>query len=208
MSQAQHIHQNIERHIQFLPIANPEATEAGDRVLEFMSRTPAPCSRQTEEGHITCSAFVVDQGFTKAALIKHAQLERWLQPGGHMEAGEYPAEAAVREAIEETGLTGVQLWAPGLIDIDIHTIPANPRKGEPEHSHYDLRYLCVAVNEELAPDMTETTGSAWLSFEDILADPSMPESIKRMVRITERLMKRPGVAGDSTCGRVSWGGPD
>lgn len=187
MIQSQHIHQNIERHIQFLEITNPGASETGRQVLDFMSRTSAPCSRKTPEGHITCSAFVVNQDFNKAALIEHAQLQRWLQPGGHMEPGEYPAEAAVREATEETGLSGVQLMAPGLIDVDIHTIPENPGKGEPEHSHYDLRYLCVAINEEMAPDMSETNGAAWLSFEDILSDASMPESIKRLVRITQRL---------------------
>ena len=37
-------------------------------------------------------------------LVKHADTELWVAPGGAIESGETPADAAVREMWEETGL--------------------------------------------------------------------------------------------------------
>src|SRR3989344_131555 len=37
-------------------------------------------------------------------LHKHKKLNIWLPPGGHIELGEDPNEAAIREAKEESGL--------------------------------------------------------------------------------------------------------
>lgn len=53
---------------------------------------------------IGCSAFVLDEATQKVLLVKRADNGRWAIPGGYMEAGESPAEAAARELLEETGL--------------------------------------------------------------------------------------------------------
>ena len=52
--------------------------------------------------HLTATAFVVWEGRT--LLTWHRKLGMWLPPGGHVEADEDPAQAAVREALEESGL--------------------------------------------------------------------------------------------------------
>jgi 8-oxo-dGTP pyrophosphatase MutT (NUDIX family) len=46
--------------------------------------------------------FVVCGG--RVLLHWHRKLGRWLPPGGHIEAGELPDEAARRETLEETGV--------------------------------------------------------------------------------------------------------
>ncbi len=43
-----------------------------------------------------------DQG--RVLLARHSEGDRWVLPGGAIEPGETPADAAVREAWEETGL--------------------------------------------------------------------------------------------------------
>jgi 8-oxo-dGTP pyrophosphatase MutT (NUDIX family) len=60
-------------------------------------------------------------------LIKHKRLGVWLPVGGEIEPGETPAEAAVRELREETGLSGVfpaglgvEGTPPGLIGYEEH----------------------------------------------------------------------------------------
>lgn len=40
----------------------------------------------------------------KLLLIHHKKLDLWLTPGGHIDPGELPHEAAVRECFEETGV--------------------------------------------------------------------------------------------------------
>ncbi|MDB5818869.1 MAG: hydrolase [Rhizobacter sp.] len=112
--------------------------------LEYLFEfEPRPFDRSTAAGHVTASGLIVSRG--KLLLVHHPVLARWLTPGGHIDAGETPPEAARREVHEETGLDcELHEWHGRTrlpIDIDIHTIPANPKRGEVEHVHYDLRYV-------------------------------------------------------------------
>ncbi len=90
-------------------------------------------------------------------VVKHGKLGRWLQPGGHIEPGENPIQAALREVSEETGLTSaVHSWHcehPFPIDIDVHEIPANDEKDEPAHLHVDFRYLVTTGERMNAPEL-------------------------------------------------------
>jgi 8-oxo-dGTP pyrophosphatase MutT (NUDIX family) len=138
------------------------------------------CSRRNLAGHITASAFVLSPDRAKALLVHHAKLRKWVQPGGHVEDADPDlAAAAHREAIEETGLAAVRLAREGIFDIDIHPIPDNPRKGEPAHRHYDVRFLFVAGDETVAIS-DESTASAWVPLAEIAVCDA--PSLSRMAR--------------------------
>jgi NUDIX domain len=62
------------------------------------------------EREFTVAVFVVHQGMV--LLHWHRRLGLWLPPGGHIDPGELPDEAAVRETLEETGLAIELLDAP------------------------------------------------------------------------------------------------
>jgi 8-oxo-dGTP pyrophosphatase MutT (NUDIX family) len=67
-------------------------------------------SRTNMAGHITASGFVMTPDRSETLLICHKGLNRWLQPGGHVDVDD--AEiwyAARREIREETGLTDFAL---------------------------------------------------------------------------------------------------
>lgn len=139
-----------------------------------------PYARSTLPGHITGSAFVVDVQRRCALLIHHAALGIWVQPGGHVDPRESPMLAALRELLEETGVTG-KLLLKRIFDIDIHAIPENPRKGEPGHYHIDVRYL-VAANSSDAVTVSEQEchGYDWPTLESLAIQ---NDSVGRMARL-------------------------
>jgi 8-oxo-dGTP pyrophosphatase MutT (NUDIX family) len=125
-----------------------------------------PCSRNEPEAHFTASALVVDGAGARTLLVHHGKSGAWFQPGGHVEPGDPTlAEAALREAREETGLD-VRLHDParngGLLDVDVHWIPWD------EHHHLDLRFLAVASGT-LAHDEAEVRAAEWLAWDEALA---------------------------------------
>jgi 8-oxo-dGTP pyrophosphatase MutT (NUDIX family) len=148
-----------------------DAKEAADlaELLAFVERHPEPFDRGIAEGHLTGSAVVVSADGERVLLLHHRKLGRWLQPGGHAEAGEQAGEVvALREAREETGIEGLMLHpsAPRPLDVDVHPIPA--RGDEPAHRHLDLRYLVVAP-----PDATlrrlaaEVRALRWFTWDEL-----------------------------------------
>jgi len=122
-----------------------------------------PYSRSTKQGHITASGLVIKDG--KTLLIFHPYIQQWFQPGGHIDEGEEPIQAAIREVFEETGVICEPLEQYlDPIDIDLHEIPENPKKGEGRHLHIDLLFLLRAVEERESPEAIQ---KVWLSFERI-----------------------------------------
>ena len=114
-------------------------------------------------GHVTASAFIVDDA-GRLLLLHHRRLGRWLQTGGHVEPAELPLAAALREGAEESGLADLQPLGTGILDIDIHAIP--PGKGEPDHHHFDVRFLARTKNPgAITMDPVESNDLAWVTLD-------------------------------------------
>jgi len=148
-----------------------DADEAADlaHIVAFVRAHEQPFDRRLTRGHLTGSALVVASFGEAVLLLHHRKLQRWLQPGGHAEAGESAGEVvALREALEETGIRGLTLHprAPRPLDVDVHDIPARP--DEPAHEHLDLRYLVVAPEgAPLAPAEGESERIRWFAWSEL-----------------------------------------
>lgn len=184
-----HVLLTIKRHLIAYGQQHPSEFDV-ERTLSFLDREDEPLSRDNPNGHITCSGWVVSKDLDRVLLIKHGYLRHWMQPGGHMEPEEWPAETAIREAQEETGAGGLTILPPGLFDVDVHTIPENSLRGEPQHTHYDLRYLVVAEDETLLPNTDECEDADWFTVSAILKDKTTLPSVRRMAEKTRRMREQ------------------
>ncbi len=118
---------------------HPDEAETIGRFRDFVNRCPDCFERSLAEGHVTGSAWIVDSAATRVLLTHHRKLNRWFQPGGHADGDPDVLAVAQREAVEETGLTDLKPVHDGIFDLDIHAIPS--RGEDPEHFHYDIRFL-------------------------------------------------------------------
>ena len=151
------------------------------RFIELL-QSPRSFHRDHLPGHITASAWIVDENKTHALLIHHAKLNRWLQPGGHADGDEDILNVATQEVSEETGLSDLTLLVSGIFDLDIHPIPA--RKDFPEHLHYDIRLAFIASQNEKLKISDESHDLKWVKLTEVPEITQQNSSILRMIRKT------------------------
>jgi 8-oxo-dGTP pyrophosphatase MutT (NUDIX family) len=162
--------------------ASPREERSLAQIRRYVAWLPRPCDEQADPVHVTGSAVVLD-GEGHTLLHRHKRLGIWLQPGGHVDVGESPVEAARREAQEETG---IPLEAPGpglppLVHVDVH-------EGGRGHLHLDLRYLLLGdANAPFAPAPGESDDLAWVALDQLegLTDVSAIAAVRAASRWLE-----------------------
>lgn len=131
--------------------------------------------------HTTAGAYLfhydADRGW-RTGLIRHPVFDKWIQPGGHVEPNENPAETALREVAEETGFTEVRLWQPheparpNAADSYVplpywvmeHHLDGDNQLGKP-HIHIDFKYVAIVTNP--APSGSGDHPFGWWSPAEI-----------------------------------------
>jgi 8-oxo-dGTP pyrophosphatase MutT (NUDIX family) len=160
------------------PLDDREA-ESIRRFLHELDTLSDPLSQTADPIHVTGSAIVV--GPRGVLLLKHKRLGIWLQPGGHIDAGETPWDAALREAREETGLD-VEFAGPldgegipELIHVDVHA-------GGRGHTHLDTRYLIFGGDADPAPPADESQEIGWFRWDEAIesADPGVRTLLRHL----------------------------
>lgn len=125
------------------------------------------------ERHFNVTVYVTNEE-GKFLLIRHKKLQKWLPPGGHIEANERPDVAALREVKEETGIDVILEGEKFPRDTDCvrpYGIQMNVIKAG-EHEHMDIIFKAKPVkNVKLILNEEETEGINWFSIDKIL-DPA------------------------------------
>lgn len=148
-------------------------------------------------GHITGSSVVLSPDLKKVVLTHHKKLNKWLQLGGHSDGDHISSRVALKEAEEESGLEKIELYSPVTmtkssfhealpLDFDIHQIPS--RKNEPEHYHYDVRFLIVAESEKLTIS-DESNDLKWFDLNDV-KEVTKEDSTLRQIEKVKWLIKK------------------
>jgi 8-oxo-dGTP pyrophosphatase MutT (NUDIX family) len=150
---------------------SPREAESRRWFLAELDRLTAPCDEDADPTHVTASGIVV--GPRGTVLHRHKRLGIWMQPGGHIDAGEPPADAARREAMEELGLAVAHpAGGPQLVHVDVHDAALG-------HTHLDLRFLLVADDADPQPPPGESPDARWCDWDEAraLADVALVDAL-------------------------------
>jgi len=179
VSQVMTVSMSLAAALQDYRLRHPEEAFTGAQFLQFLNSAPGVFLREHTVGHFTGSAWLVSADGERVLLTHHRKLGRWLQLGGHADGDAELARVALREAEEESGLEGLQV-DDAIFDLDCHVIPA--RGDEPEHWHYDVRYVVRATNQERFTVSDESLDLAWKPICAIATDAQADASLQRMAR--------------------------
>ncbi|GAA1070344.1 NUDIX hydrolase [Nocardiopsis composta] len=155
--------------------------------LEHLGAHPDALHRSCTAGHITASAAVLDPSGTKGVLTLHGRIGLWLQTGGHCEDGDATLlGAALREAEEESGVTGLRP-VPGPVRLDRHRVPCAGGTW-----HLDVQYAVIAPDgAALSIDPDESADLGWFPVDD-LPEPTDDACRALFAAAAERVRSLPG----------------
>lgn len=157
-----------------IPIDEDERTSLAT-FLRWYDALARPFDEHADPVHVTGSAIVA--GPRGVVLLRHKRVGIWLQPGGHVDPGETPWDAALREAGEETGLAvAFADVPPRLVHVDVHPGPRG-------HTHLDLRYLIDGGEADPAPPTGESQAIGWFAWDAAIAradDPRLAVALRSL----------------------------
>ena len=157
---------------------SPSRNEGAYGKINRTSGRPSRYTKRVDE--VSAGGLVVDSTGTRGLLIaRRDQKDQtrliWSLPKGHIEAGETPEVAALREVAEETGITSEIARSLGVIDFWF--MASGKRIHKTVH-----HFLFKEVGGSLKPQVTEVDDVAWIPLEEIVTKLAYPDEKKLIAR--------------------------
>lgn len=134
-------------------------------------------TRENPLCHFTASAWIVNPACTHALMVYHNIYRSWSWTGGHNDGNSDFQSVARREALEETGLSGISLLCPAPVRWDVLSVPAHHKNGRAvaPHLHFNAAYLYTAREDQpLHACEAENSAVGWVPMEALPAYCSEP----------------------------------
>jgi 8-oxo-dGTP pyrophosphatase MutT (NUDIX family) len=176
---AAHLRATLDDYLAAHPDQRPQLAP----VLELLDAGADLTTRTEFRGHATAGAILANPD-RRILHIHHRALNRWLLPGGHLDNGDTTLlDTALRELTEETGIPAAAVTPADNrpLHIDVHPIPANNAKSEPDHQHIDFRFLFHTTADIADLQTDEVTDAAWL-HPDTIANEHLRQRITNTLR--------------------------
>lgn len=183
----------IIEYLNYYPEEKENLSQLIKLVNENLNDTSNLFNRKNFQGHITASGFIYCVSANKLLLLEHKSLNKFLQPGGHVESIDNEIiSTAKREVKEETSLHDLNVLSLSNdinipFDINSHYIPKNDKKSEDEHYHHDFGYLfTVDKLDDIRLDYDESNDYKWVNIKELEHDERFALIVKKIMKIVNK----------------------
>ncbi len=150
--------------VEMFALASGEPMENLEPLRETLFTSPTPLTAGD-------AAVIDDAG--RILLMQRTDNRKWAMPGGGFNVGETPAEGALREAYEETGVRCQAIALVGVFDSRLWSFISR-------HHFYAFTFLCRPIGEIPTHfHSDETVAIGWFT-EDELPEPVHDGHLKRI----------------------------
>ena len=169
-----------------------DAQEETDKavMLDCLSRYADIYERSNLLFHVTASAWITNEARDRVLMIYHNIYDSWAWTGGHADGERDLLRVALREAMEETGLSRVRAASDRLLSIETLTVNPHVKRGVfvPAHLHLNGTYLLLAdENEPLHNKADENSAVQWFAPEEAVQASSEPWMRPVYRKLNERM---------------------
>ena len=173
----------------FQPGDGREAAEQQEMLTLIERFGDAILTRECAFAHMTASSIIVNRQRTKTLMAYHKIYNSWAWTGGHMDGETDFEAAALREAQEETGISGLKRLGKGAASIEILPVWAHVKRGKDvgSHLHLNVSYLFEA-DDALPLTVAEDENSAvgWIEIDKLETCVTEPPMIPVYRRLLDR----------------------
>lgn len=154
-----------------------EEKDHKDRMIGFINGYKHAFDPLLTIGHVTVSIWLLNKDRTHILFMQHPQSHEWVPLGGHCDNNNDPLDAALKKAKAQSGIVNIKPITKNIFDIAIQRIARYD--ADPEHDHYDIRFLFTVTSDEFVKRNYDSYGLRWIS-KDPHSLPNHEPSIVRM----------------------------
>jgi len=163
-------------------------------ILNYMERFKEELlTRENGIAHFTASGFILNEAMDKTLMVHHNIYNSWGWTGGHVDGEVDLLKVAIKEAVEETGVEGIEALTDQPQAIDIIPVWQHHKKGEPVSAHLHLNVTYLLLADESAPltvKVDENSGVKWIPLDavkDYCSEPQMMPIYNKLIERSRRL---------------------
>lgn len=174
----------------YVPVNEQEARDR-ELILQYIRENKDVFTRNNRVAHMTASAWVTNQEHTKVLMVYHNIYNSWSWCGGHADGDRDLLRVAMKECMEETGVTGVKPLLETPVSVECLTVDGHEKRGEyvSSHLHLNVTYLLEADDRQtLQVCEGENSRVGWFTPEEALKASTEPWFVERIyAKLNRRL---------------------